>query len=57
MPQRPTEDLAVLLLRRATMAGGAELQLAGEVGLYVTDKKLGHRRMIAMIAVREPAGR
>ena len=24
------------------MAGGAELELASEIGLYVTDKELGH---------------
>jgi hypothetical protein len=32
------------------MTGGAELQLAGKIGLYVTDKKLRDRTMIAMLS-------
>ena len=33
----------MLLLRRVPVASSAKLQLAGEVGLYVTDEELGHR--------------
>ena len=40
----------MLLLRRVPVASGAKLQLACEVGLYVTNQELGHWILIAMIA-------
>ncbi len=40
----------MLLLCGVPMASSAELQLTGEIGLYVTDEELGHEPMIAMLA-------
>ena len=46
--ERLAEDLSVLLLGRSAVACGADLQLAHDIALYVSDKKLRH--VIAMIA-------
>jgi hypothetical protein len=41
-PQRLAQDPPVLLLGRVAVTGGANLQLAHDIALYVTDQKLRH---------------
>lgn len=50
MLERPAKNLPVLLLSGATMTSGANLQLADHLSLYVANKQLRHRAMIAMLS-------
>lgn len=49
--ERAAENLPMLLLRRAPMAGGTNLQLANNIALYVTNQELRHSQMIAMLSL------